>query len=159
MSELSWGPEKDELKPCPCGRPLDALIIEPGSTFRWRRLSGNCCGEWSIEVRVPTMEIPPDYDEMKWCIAKWNDAPRATAPQPDAELRELEREIATDSAKRDVVSYCHSETGEWWDTGSKMSEIEIAWVDMSSRYLELRGLLERHPERPELVRVKEEPSK
>jgi len=47
-----------------------------GDTFRWRIISGDCCGEWNIEVRIPTIDIPADYDEHTYCRDEWNNATR-----------------------------------------------------------------------------------
>ncbi len=78
-----------ELKPCPCGEtPKDLAIVDNGQGGKWAEVSGNCCGEWSIEFR--TQYFPPDSNE---CIAlaaeAWNEAPRntrmeASPPTPDA---------------------------------------------------------------------------
>ncbi len=65
-----------KLKPCPCGKTPEKLNICDGDTFRWRIVSGDCCGEWMIEVKVPTLSKPIDYDEYEWCCQDWNDAPR-----------------------------------------------------------------------------------
>jgi len=65
-----------ELKRCGCGQVPTKLNVSEGSTFRWRHLTGNCCGEWQIEVRVPTLNIPVDYDEYAWCCQEWNEATR-----------------------------------------------------------------------------------
>jgi len=68
------------------------------------------------------------------------------------ELAKLQQEIADDGAISTLESECaYDDEGEWLDTNA----YDIAEPTAELRYLELRGLLERHPERPELVRVKE----
>ncbi len=75
-----------------------------------------------------------------------------------SELRQLEQEIAYSSARSDIECYCTSEnvggvTPLWWyDITSAESDEEQEWVTMAVRYLELRGLLLRHPENATLVR-------
>ena len=63
------------LAPCPCGRPLEELFIAPGSTDRWRYVTGNCCGEWMIEVRVSPLKEGETVESR--CEQGWNNAPRA----------------------------------------------------------------------------------
>jgi len=65
----------NELKKCPCGKVPDELFIAEGSTFRWRYVSGNCCGEWAIEARVESGLN--DSEGIKHeCMVAWNDACR-----------------------------------------------------------------------------------
>jgi hypothetical protein len=67
----------EELKPCPCGRPLDALIIEPGQCSKYAYVYGNCCNEWMIEFRTEYKDI-----NSKECLElgtkAWNRTPRGT---------------------------------------------------------------------------------
>ena len=65
------------------------------------------------------------------------------ADEPD-ELRRLEREIAEASAIHTTTKGVDS---NWWKY-SRQPKLH--------RYLELRGLLERHPDNPELVRIADE---
>lgn len=69
------------------------------------------------------------------------------------ELARLEREVAEMGAQEMIEWYCRQE-GRWQDTTAVLDADE-AEVAKSVRYLDLRGLLERHPERPELVRFVE----
>jgi len=64
------------------------------------------------------------------------------------ELARLEREIAEETAISDIECHCLTDDDGWWDTAEEEGDL----LKKSVRYLELRGLLERHPERPELVR-------
>lgn len=64
------------LKPCPCGRPIDDLFIShTNAGGKWAFVSGDCCGEWMIEFRANY--LPLESDECK-CLAReaWNNAPR-----------------------------------------------------------------------------------
>ena len=66
-----------ELKPCPCGKTPEKLSICEGSTYRWRIVMGDCCGEWTIEAGV--RDLYGDDDEQKLydrCAQAWNAAPR-----------------------------------------------------------------------------------
>lgn len=67
-----------KLKPCPCGAVPTELSITEGSTHRWRTVQGDCCGEWMIEARVPTMgnKATPEGQEQA-CIDSWNQAQRS----------------------------------------------------------------------------------
>lgn len=66
-----------DLLPCPCGKTPKKLNISEGSTFRWRVISGDCCGDWEHECRVPTIgEAATPEGQLKACIEAWNDLPR-----------------------------------------------------------------------------------
>lgn len=65
------------LKSCPCGSPIDALIIsDAGQGGKWAWVSGNCCGKWSIEFRTEYNSLE-SYECMELAIKAWNAAPRA----------------------------------------------------------------------------------
>ena len=66
-----------ELRECPCGRPIDDIIItENGLGGKWAWVSGNCCGEWSIEFRTNYLNINSD-ECRQLAVAAWNYAPRS----------------------------------------------------------------------------------
>jgi hypothetical protein len=69
--------ELSGLLSCPCGRPIDDIFIaDAGQGGKWAWVSGNCCGEWSIEFRTQYNAL--DSEECKkLAIAAWNEAPRA----------------------------------------------------------------------------------
>lgn len=74
-------------------------------------------------------------------------------PSPERdELARLEREIAEEGAIALLECELRHAEDDWLDTTTYDEVDPVAEL----RYLELRGLLERHPERPELVRVKSE---
>jgi len=76
-----------DLKQCPCGATPTKLAIVEGSTFRWRVVSGGCCGDWEVEVRVPT--VGPEANEegaLAACVREWNAMPRGW----EARIAELE---------------------------------------------------------------------
>lgn len=75
----------NNLKPCPCGQTPTELCIEQGSTYRWRYVSGGCCGFWNIEVKVnygwlyaKNLGANDEEEVKKICTSAWNNAPRAT---------------------------------------------------------------------------------
>jgi len=71
------------------------------------------------------------------------------------ELARLEREIAEAEARFRVMYHC-SMKREWLTVPEYQRYLKAAdELGKSLRYLQLRGLLERHPERPELVRFVE----
>lgn len=66
-------------------------------------------------------------------------------------------DIAYHACRSDIESNCFSgggtqETGWWWNT-SLADDDAAYWVYRAVDYLELRGLIERDPERPHLVRI------
>ena len=73
---------KNELKSCPCGKTPTAINIY-GTDSKWKWVSGDCCGEWSIEFRT---NYAKDGSSKLNNYAKeaWNDAPR-----PDGNVEEL----------------------------------------------------------------------
>lgn len=66
-----------QLKPCPCGKTPNELSIQEGSTYRWRIISGDCCGEWMIESS--RIDYMADDEKVKQqCIDDWNRAERGS---------------------------------------------------------------------------------
>jgi hypothetical protein len=63
------------LKPCPCGKTPTSLSISDNGS-KWAYVSGNCCGEWSIEFRTQYNLIETD-ECMSLAIAAWNEADRS----------------------------------------------------------------------------------
>ena len=82
-----------------------------------------------------------------------------TEPNPTEHVIALAIEIADECAE-DVlinlgVEHLHGVTGtSWYNIDAADTEFERSRVARASRYLELRGLLEHHPEHWEWVRVK-----
>lgn len=66
-------------------------------------------------------------------------------------------EIADSCARADIESrlLCADDNPQWWDT-STASEEDREMIGQAVRYLTARGLIERHPERVELVRFNKE---
>ena len=64
------------LLACPCGRPIDDLIIsDAGQGGKYMNVTGNCCGEWMIEFRTNYAK----GDELIVLAQEaWNAAPRAS---------------------------------------------------------------------------------
>lgn len=96
------------------------------------------------------MTITPEKLRAGAKHGQWIPVPVADGPMlADA------MEIA-DQAAWDAI-YCNtSYEGDhvWHDTTSAHQE-DREWIAESVRYLDARGLLIRHPERPELVRLKD----
>ncbi len=66
------------IKPCPCGRPIDELCIsDAGQGGKWAYVTGNCCGEWAIEFRTSYTKWN-STECMELAITAWNNAPRQT---------------------------------------------------------------------------------
>lgn len=75
-------------------------------------------------------------------------------PDQTSSTTEAERlavEIADDAAAEMIDSECVLVEGGWWDT----SRYDCHDPEAEVRYLDLRGLLEHHPDRPEWVRMKD----
>jgi len=65
----------NKLKPCPCGKqPLELYIVEKLSG-KWIDVTGDCCGEWTIETRN---NYATGKDMIDNARQAWNDAPRAS---------------------------------------------------------------------------------
>lgn len=83
-------------------------------------------------------------------------AEAAKAPAPA--LAELEREIAYEAARSDIESWCSAQQhsglngGVWYDVANFAYPEQRDWIEKAVRYLDLRGLLKRHPLHRELVR-------
>ncbi len=67
----------DKLKPCPCGRHVsDVDITDAGQGGKWANVSGNCCGEWTIEFRTQYLDLAsPECKALG--VEAWNEATRA----------------------------------------------------------------------------------
>lgn len=74
------------------------------------------------------------------------------------EIAELQREIAYHGARSDIESFCTSTrhsgpyAGIWYDIEHLSMPDTLELVQKSARYLELLGLLLRHPHNRLLVR-------
>jgi hypothetical protein len=75
------------------------------------------------------------------------------------ELDALEREMAYDGAVANITSHCGwsqrdpNHVGEWWDIAMPEHTDVEDLISRSTRYLELRGLLVRHPTAPTWVKI------
>jgi hypothetical protein len=90
--------------------------------------------------------------------------------QRDREVQRLEREIAYHAARSDIECYCVREqlppgrgaaSLDWYDT-TRVSPApqhpdDLQFLTDAVRYLDLRRLLVRHPERSHLVRIRDWP--
>lgn len=69
------------LARCPCGEIPSSLFVMDGDTYRTHVVSGTCCGEWSIDVKLP-IELsirnagPISPERMEYLESAWNAAPR-----------------------------------------------------------------------------------
>lgn len=71
-----------------------------------------------------------------------------------SDCNQLAQQIADSTAKSDIEIYCECvllDNHQWYDTVRTPSD-DVEWVDQARRYLDLRGLLIRHPQHPHLVR-------
>ena len=62
---------------CPCGVQPGKLYIQAGADCKWAWMSGDCCGDWSIEFRTQYAELD-SAECMEQAVKYWNDALRAT---------------------------------------------------------------------------------
>ena len=107
-------------------------------------------------------------DTAEWCASDLQ--PLIDSIRSGAELAELERELAEEAAEGGIASFGvywpDQKPGKGWY--SEPQHIQDGWYSDPQhiqdhveewqrcvRYLDLRGLLERHPEHPEWVRVRE----
>ena len=65
-----------EIAVCPCGDIPTVLCVDDlGYSSKHARVSGNCCGEWSVEFRTGYAE--PGSEEIDFMAREaWNAAPR-----------------------------------------------------------------------------------
>jgi hypothetical protein len=63
------------LKKCGCGKTPKNLSITQENSYKWAWVSGDCCGEWSIEFRTNYLDL--ESEECKALANEaWNSAPR-----------------------------------------------------------------------------------
>lgn len=128
---------------------------------------------YATYARTPTMETPvpayqpdPGLPEQLRAIF---DAEDIGSAQPG--LRDyLAHQIAYDAARSEIESFCVAEPGllpvdaRWWNT-RQLEDTEQHPEDAAAQhgevqravaYLDLRGLIERHPGNPHLVRIKDQ---
>ena len=96
-----------ELKPCPCGKTPETLIItESEQPYRWARSYGNCCGEWEQEFRTYNHSLnSPEC--MEYAVAAWNEAPR------DTRITELEAKLVEAEAENELLRGGIREAMDW----------------------------------------------
>ena len=69
------GETMTKLKPCPCGKTPERLIIQPGPDCKYAFTAGGCCGEWFVEFRTHYKRIDSDAC-MRRAVREWNEARR-----------------------------------------------------------------------------------
>lgn len=69
-----------DLKKCPCGSTPKSLQINAQDRDKWAFVSGDCCGEWSIEYRNNYARVPSE-ESTERAREAWNNAPRAALRQ------------------------------------------------------------------------------
>lgn len=67
------------LKPCPCGKIPDILLISDNGV-KWAYVFGDCCNEWHVEFRTAYNSIESD-ECMVLAVEAWNLAKRNTATE------------------------------------------------------------------------------
>lgn len=69
--------QNGQLAVCPCGRVPTALgIYDNNQGGKWASVSGNCCGDWSVEFRTNYFALDSEKC-MALAVEAWNEAPRA----------------------------------------------------------------------------------
>ena len=64
-----------ELKPCPCGKlPEELIVTREHDRSKYAMVSGDCCGEWEIEFRAD--HLTDDVLIKKMANEAWNKAKR-----------------------------------------------------------------------------------
>jgi len=97
------------LLACPCGAvPKNLSVQGDGMADKWGTVSGDCCGEWSIEFRNQYAGIPSEESTALATVA-WNAAPR----QP---LSAADRAEVVEAGLRGLVTgrldfHCDNEDG------------------------------------------------
>lgn len=85
-------------------------------------------------------------------------------PYVRADIAALEQELAYGAARADIECHCPvKQIGGhlWYEVASLRDgsdEEDAEWVARAMRYLELRGLIAKHPDRPGFVRPLEAPN-
>jgi hypothetical protein len=75
------------------------------------------------------------------------------------DVHALAHELAYELARSEIECHCSSYYCRWYDTSSvqdldpETAEAVTGWVERSVRYLDLRGLLRRHPDNPAVIRI------
>ena len=64
-----------KLKPCPCGKTPESIVVTTPSPSKWSFAVGNCCGNWFIEFRS---QYKYNDELMALAEEEWNLAPRGT---------------------------------------------------------------------------------
>ena len=67
------------------------------------------------------------------------------------EIAALAYEIADGVARSDIECYCLAKWGPWYDTSAAIDPEDLELINRALRYLDARGLINRHPEQPALV--------
>ena len=79
--------------------------------------------------------------------------------EKQAELDRLAHKIALSAVQSDIESFCVPERwsgkhfGTWYSPAIDAEEVEREIIDNAIRYAELKGILQRNPEKPSLVRI------
>lgn len=76
--------DSTDLLVCPCGEKPSKLSISETLSGKWIDVSGDCCGEWSIETRNSYATGIP---QMNNAIRGWNMSPRAAVLKSDKHAR------------------------------------------------------------------------
>jgi len=76
----------------------------------------------------------------------------------DSEVTTLALELADEAARSDIKVCCYetSADGHRWYDLTRTPPDDVEWVERAVRYLDLRKLMIRHPDHPQLVRWERE---
>lgn len=112
----------------------------------WKKVQKSDVVNEDFHTAAPRPDEAKEVTGPNMYTASYDEWAAATAQRPDDELARLEREIAEKRAR--ALATCPVYR-------SNLPLFARHFPD-EYRYLELRGLLERHPTEPGLVRVKEQ---
>jgi len=88
---MSSAANMQNLKPCPCGKIPDTLLIADNGV-KWAYAFGDCCNEWHIEFRT-AYNLIDSKECMALAVTAWNLADR-NAAEHSVHLTALRRGLA-----------------------------------------------------------------
>lgn len=117
-----------DLKKCPCGNAPKSLQINAQDRDKWAFVSGDCCGEWSIEYRNNYARVPSE-ESMERARVAWNNAPREA-------LRQQTAPVDLEQFREAVESLCNGagsmSSAEWARREAERKRL-LSIIDNSSQ--------------------------
>jgi hypothetical protein len=111
-----------------------------------------------LSVTVKRPKLTKDLHKLGQELAAIFDELFDLRAAEQSELRKLERGLAYDAACSTIDSNCEPagvEHGDWFDIDD-VAEFSGDFVGEAVKYLELRGLIARHPDHPNWVSMLDE---